>query len=198
MPKLGYCRVSTAGQDFQDQVAALTRLGVAEADIFQEKISGLVNMDTRPEFSRLLAALTAGDGLVVAKLDRLGRSTLDVLTTIRDLRERGVTVTIDGVGSVRNDMLGTLTVNLLAAFAEFERSMIFDRMQTGRARAIAAGVVMGGRPKLSKAAREAIGRRYGGTDTGPALAREYGVSIRTIERLAQASRDNVKAQALAA
>ncbi|GAA4491195.1 recombinase family protein [Gluconacetobacter tumulicola] len=198
MQKLGYCRVSTAGQDFKDQLAVMSRHGVSPDDIFQEKISGTVSADDRPEFSRMMSRLMDGDELVVAKLDRLGRSTLDILTTINTLRERGVTITIDGTGSIRNDMMGTLTTNLLAAFAEFERAMIYDRMQTGRQRAIAAGVVMGRRPKLSKAAREAIARRYGVTDTGPALAREYGVSIRTIERLAQASKAATQAQAMAA
>jgi len=181
--KYGYCRVSTLGQDLQEQEDALVALGVPPANIFKEKISGAIRSDDRPQFARLLKCLKTGDELVVMKLDRLGRSTLDILTVIQNLRQQGIAITINGVGSIRDDMMGSLTMNLLASFAKFERALIIDRTQSGRRRAIASGVKMGRKPKLSKQATEAIRRRYS-SETGAYLAKEYEVGLRTIQRIA--------------
>ncbi|WP_408870752.1 recombinase family protein [Asaia sp. HN128] len=90
--------------------------------------------------------------------------------------------TIQGVGTIRDDMMGSLTLNLLASFAEFERALIIDRTQSGRKRAMESGVKMGRKPTLSRQAQEAIRRRYG-EETGTALAKKYGVGLRTIQRL---------------
>ncbi len=190
MAKYGYCRVSTQGQELDEQIDALQMAGVATSDIFHEKVSGTVKADTRPAFARLMAKLTPGDEIVVTKLDRLGRTTLDILTTLEAMKTGGIAVTILGIGTIRDDMIGKLTTNLLAAFAEFERSMIVDRMQGGRQRAIANGTVMGRKHKLSKQARAAIAARYGNPDTGRMLAAEYGVGIRTIERIVANQRMN--------
>ncbi|WP_336944628.1 recombinase family protein [Asaia sp. HN010] len=180
--KYGYCRVSTSGQDLQEQEDALMALGVLRTNIFKEKISGAVKSDDRPQFAKLLKKLQAGDELVVMKLDRLGRSTLDILTVLQNIRQQGIAITIQGVGTIRDDMMGSLTMNLLASFAEFERALIIDRTQSGRKRAMESGVKMGRKPKLSRQAQEAIRRRYG-EETGTALAKEYGVGLRTIQRI---------------
>jgi len=181
--KYGYCRVSTVGQDLKEQEDALVALGVPKANIFKEKISGVIRSDDRPQFEKLLKMIQAGDELVVMKLDRLGRSTLDILTVIQNLRGQGIAITIEGVGTIRDDMMGSLTMNLLASFAEFERALIIDRTQSGRKRAMANGVRMGRKPKLSSQARDAIKRRYG-SETGAALAKEYGIGLRTVQRVA--------------
>ncbi|CAP54998.1 putative resolvase [Gluconacetobacter diazotrophicus PA1 5] len=167
----------------KEQEDALAALGVPKASIFKEKISGVIRSDGRPQFGRILRKIQSGDELVVMKLDRLGRSTLDILTVIQTLRTQGVAITIHGVGTIRDDMMGSLTMNLLASFAEFERAIIIDRTQSGRRRAIASGVKMGRKPKLSKQARKAIRERYG-NETGALLAKEYGVGLRTIQRVA--------------
>jgi len=125
--KYGYCRVSTVGQDLKEQEDALVALGVPKTNIFKEKISGVIRSDDRPQFGKLLKKIQAGDELVVMKLDRLGRSTLDILTVIQNLRGQGIAITIEGVGTIRDDMMGSLTMNLLASFAEFERALIIDR-----------------------------------------------------------------------
>jgi len=181
--KYGYCRVSTVGQDLKEQEDALVALGVPKANIFKEKISGVIRSDDRPQFGKLLKKIQAGVELVVMKLDRLGRSTLDILTVIQNLRGQGIVITIEGVGTIRDDMMGSLTMNLLASFAEFERALIIDRTQSGRKRAMANGVRMGRKPKLSRQARDAIRRRYG-NETGAALAKEYGIGLRTVQRVA--------------
>jgi len=180
--KYGYARVSTLGQSLDEQVEQLLIFGIDRKNIYQEKITGVMRSDDRKQFSKLMSLIQAGDELVVMKLDRLGRSTLDILTTIQSLWARDVAVTIDGIGTIRADMMGTLMTNMLASFAEFERSLIIDRTQSGRRRAIANGVKMGRKPKLSKEAKDAIRRRYR-DETGRALAKEYGVGLRTIERV---------------
>jgi len=163
--KYGYCRVSTVGQDLKEQEDALVALGVPKANIFKEKISGVIRADDRPQFGKLLKKIQAGDELVVMKLDRLGRSTLDILTVIQNLRGQGIAITIEGVGTIRDDMMGSLTMNLLASFAEFERALIIDRTQSGRKRAMASSVRMGKKEKLSSQAQNANKRRYHpGTD----------------------------------
>lgn len=117
------------------------------------------------------------------KLGRLGRSTLDILTLIQNLRGQGIAITIEGVGTIRNDMMGSLTMNLLASFVEFERALIIDRTQSGRKRAMISGVRMGRKQKLSPQARSAIKRRYG-NEAGAALAKENGIGLRTVQRVA--------------
>lgn len=181
--KYGYARVSTISQSLDEQTEQLIKLGIDKKNIYAEKITGVMKSDDRKEFSKLLNKLSSGDELVVMKLDRLGRSTIDILTTIQNLRSQGIDITIEGVGTIRSDMMGNLMTNLLASFAEFERSLIIDRTQSGRRRAIANGVKMGRRMKLSKTAQEAIKRRYP-QETGKALAKEYSVGLRTIQRIA--------------
>ncbi|MBS1089935.1 recombinase family protein [Gluconobacter wancherniae] len=184
--KYGYARVSTLSQDLNEQITQLMALGVDKNNIYSEKITGTIKSDDRKQFKKLLNKLSYGDELVVMKLDRLGRTAIDIQRTILDMKTNGIILTIDGVGTIKNDMVGNLTVNLLSAFAEFERALIVDRTQTGRKRAIEAGKKMGRRMKLSKEAQQAIKRRYG-QETGQALATEYGVGLRTIQRIASGS-----------
>lgn len=184
--KYGYARVSTVGQSLDEQVEQLTKLGIDKNNIYSEKITGVMKTDDRKQFKKLISKISKGDELVVMKLDRLGRSTIDILSTIQNLRSQGIDITIEGVGTIRSDMMGNLMTNLLASFAEFERSLIIDRTQSGRKRAIANGKKMGRRLKLSKEAQEAIRSRYP-TTTGQALALEYGVGLRTIQRIASGS-----------
>lgn len=180
--KYGYARVSTKGQDLKEQEKKLVRAGAEK--VVSEKISGAVPAANRPAFKRLNKKLKAGDELIVTALDRLGRSGLDILHTVEDMKARGIAVTIDTVGTIRDDMMGKLMVSLLACFADFERSTIIERMQGGRAAAIASGKKMGPKFKLSQTAREAIMRRYHeGQEAASALAEEYGVSRRTIVRM---------------
>lgn len=180
--RYGYARVSTKGQDLKEQEKKLIRAGAEK--VISEKISGAVPAADRPAFKRLSKKLTAGDELIVTALDRLGRSGLDILHTVEDMKARQVAVTIDGVGTIRDDMMGKLMVSLLACFADFERSTIIERMQGGRAAAIASGTKMGPKFKLGQTAREAIMRRYHeGQEPASALADEYGVSRRTIVRM---------------
>ena len=130
----GYARVSTAtqgrdGNSLEDQVAALEKYGCQE--IVKEAFTGKT-MD-RPKFLSLLEALQEGDTLVVCKLDRFARTAIEGVQTVRELFERGVRVHILNMGLIENTLTGNLILTVMLAFAEYERGMIVERTQTGKA-----------------------------------------------------------------
>ena len=150
----GYARVSTAtqgrdGNSLEDQVNMLTAYGCTE--IIQEAFSGKT-MD-RPQFSSLLDKLQAGDTLVVCKLDRFARTAIEGVQTVRDLFDRGVKVHILNIGLVENTLTGNLILTVMLAFAEYERGMIVERTQTGKAVARQNPSFKDGRPKKYNAAQ---------------------------------------------
>src|SRR2546427_8619599 len=160
MAVVGYARVSTQDQNLSGQLAALKAAGATT--IYREKISG-VRAD-RPQLAKLMAALGAGDVVVVTKLDRLGRSTRELLDLIDRIRKAGASFRSLGdplwdTGSSQGRLLSTM----LAAIAEFERELIRERTGEGRKRAMANGVKFGRKRKLSDfQRREAIKRRDAG------------------------------------
>lgn len=127
--KYGYARVSTVHQDLQSQLKALEEEGCSR--IFQDKFTGTER--NRPQFNELLDALQSGDTLVVTKLDRFARSTLDGINTIKELFDKGVKVHVLNMGLVEDTPTGRLIFNVMLAFAEFERDMILERTQEGKA-----------------------------------------------------------------
>lgn len=146
--KYGYARVSTIGQgahgnSLQDQIAKLQAAGAEE--IMQDTFTG-TKID-RPAFTQLLGKLQAGDHLIVTKLDRFARSTVEGVQTIKALQERGVTVHVLNMGIIDSSPTGKLTFTLLLAFAEFERDMIIERTQAGKDAARANGARVDGRPE---------------------------------------------------
>ena len=144
----GYARVSTAtqgrdGNSLEDQVAALQKYGCQE--IVEEAFSGKTM--ERPKFQRLLDRLQEGDTLVVCKLDRFARTAIEGVQTVRELFERGIRVHILNMGLVENTLTGNLILTVMLAFAEYERGMIVERTQTGRAIARQDPDFREGRPK---------------------------------------------------
>ncbi len=180
MAQFGYARVSTDGQSLTAQVAELRAANCER--VYQEKISGA--RSDRKQLTQLMAGLDKGDILVVTRLDRLARSTRDLLNLLGAVAEKGA-----GFKSLRDTWADTTTphgrlmLTVLGGLAEFERELIRTRTGEGRQRARARGVVMGRRPKLTAhQRREAIARREAGeilTD----IARSYNVSHSTISRL---------------
>lgn len=130
MTVYGYARVSTYKQDYSDQVDELVKAGVPEGNIYAEKYTG--TKKDRPEFNKLKAKLVGGDELVVAKLDRLGRKTSDIIQFLDQCGKRNITVNILNMGRLDNTPNGKLMRNIVASFAEFERDMIVSRMEEGK------------------------------------------------------------------
>src|SRR6267154_2418950 len=177
MAILGYARVSTQDQNLTGQIEALKAAGADP--IYREKISG-VRAD-RPQLAKLMASLGAGDVVVVTKLDRLGRSTRELLDRISRAGAsfRSLGDPLWDTGSSQGRLLSTM----LAAIAEFERELIRERTGEGRKRAMAAGVKFGRKPKLSEYQRkEAIKRRAAG-ETLAEIAKSYAVDVSMISRL---------------
>lgn len=130
----GYARVSTKGQDkygnsLTDQESKLKEAGCEV--IYHDSFTG-TKMD-RPEFNKLMNVLQSGDTLIVTKLDRFARTAADGAKAIQDLTSRGIIVNVLNMGRADNSPMGKLMVTMLLAFAEFERDMIVERTQTGKA-----------------------------------------------------------------
>jgi DNA invertase Pin-like site-specific DNA recombinase len=180
MATLGYARVSTKDQHLTGQLAALKAAGCDH--IYREKVSG-VRAD-RPQLVKLMTALKPGDTVVVTKLDRLGRSTRELLDLIEHIGAAGAA--FRSLGDPLFDTSssqGRLLLAVLAAIASFERDLIRERTSEGRARAMAEGKRFGRKPKLSDFQRkEALKRRAAG-ETLAAIAKTYGVDLSMISRL---------------
>jgi len=130
----GYARVSSDGQDRygnskQGQTEALKAAGCEK--VYYEHFTG-TKMD-RPEFTKLMGELKSGDTLKVTKLDRFARTAADGANKIKELMARGVTVHILNMGLIENTPTGRLMMQILLAFAEFERDNIMERMNEGKA-----------------------------------------------------------------
>lgn len=141
--KIGYVRVSDADQSEALQVDALTREGCAKL-YTDHGISGAKKH--RPALKAMLADLTEGDTLTVWKLDRLGRSTIHLLSILEDLQSRGIHFHAITQGIDTSTAVGRMIFGQLAVFAEYERSLISERTKAGMAAAKARGVHVG-RPK---------------------------------------------------
>jgi DNA invertase Pin-like site-specific DNA recombinase len=180
MTVYGYARVSTDGQTVAAQVAELRAAGAAK--VFHEKASGAKS--DRAELAKVLRVLKAGDVFMVTRLDRLARSTRDLLNTLHALGERGVGFKslVDSWADTTSAH-GRLMLTLLAGIAEFERELIRARTGEGRKRAQARGVKFGRPRKLSShQRREALARLAAG-ETQSDVARTYNVDPTTIGRL---------------
>ena len=179
----GYARVSTDGQTLDAQVAALTAAGAAP--VFRETASGAKT--DRRELAKALRALDAGDTLLVTRLDRLARSTRDLLNIIDTVAKAGAG--FRSLGDAWADTTtphGRLMLTVLGGLAEFERDLIRVRTGEGRVRAKARGVHMGRPPKLTAhQKREALKALADGTATQADLARRFNLSQSTISRLAE-------------
>jgi DNA invertase Pin-like site-specific DNA recombinase len=141
--KYGYARVSTRGQDLTSQIQALTAEGCEM--IFQEKFTGTTK--ERAEFEKVIAILKKGDTLVVTKLDRFARSSMDALSTIKELFDKGVRVHVLNMGVIEDTPTGTLVFTIMSAFAQFERDLIVQRTQEGKEVAKQSPDFKEGRPK---------------------------------------------------
>jgi DNA invertase Pin-like site-specific DNA recombinase len=181
MTVYGYARVSTEGQSLSAQVAELKAAGCQR--VFREKINGA--RSDRKQLARLLAELDDGGTVIVTRLDRLARSTRDLLNTLDAIGTANATFRLlHDAWADTTTPHGRLILTVLGGLAEFERHLIVARTSEGRKRARAHGVMFGRPRKLTPhQRREAIARRDAGDETLSDIARSYNVSHSTISRL---------------
>lgn len=181
-----YCRVSTADQTTDNQVREIEAAGfrVEPRRVVTETVSGSTPAMERHEFARLVDRLEEGDVLIVTKLDRLGRNAMDVRSTVEALANEGVCVHCLALGGTDlTSAAGKMTMGVLNTVAEFERDLLIERTQAGLSRAKAQGKSLGRPSALSDDQQEAVRtRRAEGVSLG-VLAKEYGVSRATIQRV---------------
>ena len=160
MAIIGYARVSTDGQTLDAQHAALKAVGAEK--VFAEKVSGAKT--DRRQLQRAIEALGAGDVLLVTRLDRLARSTRDLLNVLATVSEKGAGFrSIADAWADTTTAHGRLMLTVLGGLAEFERELIRARTDEGRKRAMSRGVRFGRRPKLTAhQIQEARARRAAG------------------------------------
>lgn len=177
---IGYARVSTDGQTLDSQIEHLTAAGCHK--IFSETASGAKT--ERRELRRCIAALKASDVLVVARLDRLARSTRDLLNVLAEVSERGAAFrSLADAWADTTTAHGRLMLTILGGLAEFERDLIRTRTGEGRVRAKAKGVKFGRKPKLTMEQQAYVARLRAEGEGVRQIARIMGVSSATIGRI---------------
>ena len=177
----GYARVSTDGQGIDAQVKQLRAAGAAK--VWRETASGAKT--DRAQLRRLLDQLDAGDVLLITRLDRLARSTRDLLNILAAIADKKAGFrSLGDTWANTTTAHGRLMLTVLGGLAEFERELIRVRTGEGRARAVANGVRLGRKPTLTPhQRREALKRVNAEKETLGEIARSYNVSRWTISRL---------------
>jgi DNA invertase Pin-like site-specific DNA recombinase len=180
MTIFGYARVSTNGQDLTLQIEQLRAAGATQ--IYQEKMSG-ARSDNRPQLHRLLKAINYGDTVLVCRLDRLARSTLDLLNIVDTITKAGSQFkSLADAWADTTTPHGRLLMVVLNGLASFERDLIMARTQAGIQRARELGVQFGRPPRLNVKQKRLIAARYAKGETMAELATDFGVSDPTIWR----------------
>ena len=185
-----YARVSTVEQVTENQREQIARAGYTIRPKFfiEEQVSGSVPAAQRPGFQRLLERMDEGDTLVVTKLDRIGRDSIDVQQTVERFQSEGIRLVVLQLGNLDlTSSAGALMVKMLAAVADFERDLIIERTQAGQARARAAGTHMGRPSKTTPDQQRAIRAALAAGATVSSMAGSYQVSRATIIAIRGAS-----------
>lgn len=180
--KVGYARVSTTGQSLDVQLDALKAAGCEK--VFREKQSGK-RADTRAELQRAIDFVREGDALIVTKLDRMARSTLDLEQIAQRLQQRRVDlIVLDQKELDTTTRTGKLLFTLLGAIAAFERELILERAAEGRAKAMARGVRFGRPPTIDDAKKVTLRAEFASWEGSKVdLARKHGISKATLYRV---------------
>lgn len=191
MAVYGYCRVSTRGQvdgnSLEAQKEQILR-DYPSAVIIEEQVSGAKAV--RPKFDELVQTLKEGDMLVVTKLDRFARSLSQGNDTINHLLQRGVRVNILNIGMLDNTPNSKLIRNIFFSFAEFERDMIYERTQEGKALARQRADFKEGRPRKFNPTKVDEALNYIESGNSYKRASEvFGISKTTLIRRMQERKD---------
>ena len=183
MANFGYGRVSTRDQTSENQRIEIENAHTIDFWFADEGISGSTVALRRPEFSSLMQKIRNGETLIVSKLDRLGRTAIDVCTTLRELEQREIKVIVLQLGLLDlTSPAGKAMHTMLSAVAELERDLLIERTKAGLERAKREGKKLGRRPKLSSEHRLAMKQEFGFGKTISQIARDYLVSRATVMR----------------
>jgi DNA invertase Pin-like site-specific DNA recombinase len=181
--QLGYARVSTAHQSLDQQMDALTGAGVDAARVYTDKLSGTSTRQQRPGLAALLDYARQGDAIVVVGIDRLGRNAAEVMTTIRDLGERGIVLRSLREGIDTSNVSGRMVAGVLASLAELELELGRERRTAARDARRARGQSIG-RPKALTDEKSALAQRmHGSGESATTIAVTLGVSRATVYRV---------------
>jgi DNA invertase Pin-like site-specific DNA recombinase len=181
--QLGYARVSTGHQSLDQQVDALTATGVDTGRIYSDKLSGASAREQRPGLASLLDYAREGDAIVVVGIDRLGRNAAEVMTTIRELGERGIVLRSLREGIDTSNATGRMVAGVLASLAELELELGRERRSASREARRARGQAIG-RPKALDASKVALAQRmHASGESAGTIAATLGVSRATVYRV---------------
>lgn len=181
---IGYARVSTASQDEAAQVAALKAAGCSQ--VFSERVSTRVSDKDREQLQACLQALKPGDELVISKLDRLGRTQVEVIVRLNDLQQQGIHVrTLDGlINTAALGKMAPLVVGLLTGLAEVERELIRERTLESIEHRRSTGGDLGGRRKSYTPQQADLVRRLRAEgESIRSISKATGLSLATIDRI---------------
>lgn len=180
---VGYARVSTVGQSLEAQLEQLKQAGVSR--VFQEKVSG-VKKD-RPQLEALLDYVREGDSVVIAKLDRIARSTRHLLEIVDQLKAKGVTFRVLNINLDTSTPTGKLMLTMLAGIAEFERDLMLERQREGIAKAKAEGRYKGRKPTARAKSAQVTELAKQGL-TKQAIAAELNIGVASVYRILKESK----------
>ena len=186
---IGYSRVSTRGQTTDTQVAALREAGCEV--IFKETISSRKSEKDRPQLQAALTALRTGDELVITKLDRLGRSQVEVVNRLHELQVQGINVrSLDGlVNTAALGQLAPILIGLLSGLAEVERSLIQERTRESVEYRRKTGGNLGGRPKTAPKKEKLVLRLREEGESLRAIREQTGLAVATIRKILDSNKE---------
>jgi len=182
-----YLRVSTTDQTTAQQLSQITGAGfkVARDRVFIEHaVSGAVPALQREQFKRLHDRMNSGDSLIVVRLDRLGRSVLDIISTVESLTARGISIVVLGLGTLDQSAQSKLTLNVLAAISQFEKQIISERTKAKLSQLKKDGVKLGRPVKHSDETLKAKAvELFNNGKSWRKVAAELGVALSTLQRM---------------
>ncbi len=181
--QLGYARVSTEHQSLDQQTDALAAVGVESDRVYSNKLSGTSTRQQRPGPAALLDYAREGDAIVVVGIDRLGRNAAEVMTTIRELGERGIVLRSLREGIDTSNATGRMVAGVLASLAELELELGRERRAAARGARRARGQHIG-RPRALDKSKVALAQRmHASGESASTIASSLGVSRATVYRV---------------
>jgi DNA invertase Pin-like site-specific DNA recombinase len=181
--QIGYARVSTDHQSLDQQLNALTAAGVDPKRVYTDKLSGTSTREQRPGLASLLDYARPGDAIVVVGIDRLGRNAAEVMTTIRELRDREIVLRSLREGIDTSNATGRMVAGVLASLAELELELGRERRAAAREARRARGQHIG-RPRALDKSKSALAQRmHASGESAGTIATTLGVSRATVYRV---------------